>query len=92
MWYERMARYLARLGVKKSAAQTAQEFVHVIGDEQLPDASGAVYRRLRVGSALGIRPTTRSGCRSCMKKWNRQRGNKLHVQSSVAAKMGRVLR
>jgi len=35
MWYERMARYLARRGVKKSAAQTAQEFVRVIEDGQL---------------------------------------------------------
>jgi len=35
MWYERMARYLARRGVKKSSAQTAQEFVRVIEDEKL---------------------------------------------------------
>jgi protein-glutamine gamma-glutamyltransferase len=35
MWYERMARYLARRGVKKTAAQTAQEFVRVIEDKQL---------------------------------------------------------
>jgi hypothetical protein len=35
MWYERMARYLARRGVKKSATQTAQEFVRVIEDEPL---------------------------------------------------------
>jgi hypothetical protein len=35
MWYERMARYLARRGMKKTAAQTAQEFVRVIEDKQL---------------------------------------------------------
>jgi protein-glutamine gamma-glutamyltransferase len=35
MWYERMAKYLASRGVKKSAAQTAQEFVRVIEDERL---------------------------------------------------------
>jgi protein-glutamine gamma-glutamyltransferase len=35
MWYERMARYLARRGVKKTAAQTAQEFVRVIEDKKL---------------------------------------------------------
>jgi hypothetical protein len=35
MWYERMARYLARRGVQKSTAQTAQEFVRVIEDAQL---------------------------------------------------------
>ena len=40
MWYERMARFLARRGVQKSPAQTAQEFVRVIEDERL---------RLRVG-------------------------------------------
>jgi len=35
MWYERMARYLERLGIRKSATQTAQEFVGVIEDERL---------------------------------------------------------
>jgi transglutaminase-like putative cysteine protease len=35
MWYERMARFLARRGMRKSASQTAQEFVRVIPDEQL---------------------------------------------------------
>jgi hypothetical protein len=35
MWYERMARYLARRGVRKSSAQTAQEFVRLIEDERL---------------------------------------------------------
>jgi hypothetical protein len=35
MWYERMARYLARRGVRKSETQTAQEFARVIADERL---------------------------------------------------------
>jgi transglutaminase-like putative cysteine protease len=35
MWYERMARHLARRGVRKSTTQTAQEFVRVIADERL---------------------------------------------------------
>jgi transglutaminase-like putative cysteine protease len=35
MWYDRMARYLARRGVPKSPTQTAQEFVRVIEDERL---------------------------------------------------------
>jgi len=35
MWYERMARFLARRGVKKAMTQTAQEFVRVIEDERL---------------------------------------------------------
>jgi hypothetical protein len=35
MWYERMARYLARRGVKKTTSQTAQEFVRVIEDKRL---------------------------------------------------------
>ncbi len=54
MWYERMARYLARLGVKKSAAQTAQEFVNVIGDEQLRTRVGRftdAYESARFGNS-----------------------------------------
>lgn len=35
MWYERMARSLARRGVRKATTQTAQEFVRVITDERL---------------------------------------------------------
>jgi transglutaminase-like putative cysteine protease len=35
MWYERMARYLARRGMQKPEAQTAREFVGVIEDERL---------------------------------------------------------
>jgi transglutaminase-like putative cysteine protease len=35
MWYERMARHMARRGVQKSMSQTPQEFVRFIEDEQL---------------------------------------------------------
>jgi len=35
MWYQRMARVLARRGVKKSKAQTAQEFARQIEDARL---------------------------------------------------------
>lgn len=35
MWYERMARHMARCGLQKPTSQTAQEFVRVIKDEQL---------------------------------------------------------
>ncbi len=35
MWYERMARYLARRGVKKPTSQTAQEFAGKIENQRL---------------------------------------------------------
>jgi hypothetical protein len=35
MWYERMARFLAGRGVKKSTAQTPREFARVIPEETL---------------------------------------------------------
>ncbi|MGA6981421.1 MAG: DUF3488 and transglutaminase-like domain-containing protein [Candidatus Sulfotelmatobacter sp.] len=35
IWYEKMAGYLSRRGVKKSAAQTPQEFVRIIENETL---------------------------------------------------------
>ena len=35
MWYERMSRYLARRGVRKTTTQTAQEFVRIIEDPRL---------------------------------------------------------
>jgi hypothetical protein len=35
MWYQRMSRSLARRGLRKSTAQTPEEFIRVIGDEQL---------------------------------------------------------
>ena len=54
MWYERMARYLARRGVKKSSAQTAQEFVRVIEDEKLRTRVGRftdAYESARFGNS-----------------------------------------
>jgi hypothetical protein len=54
MWYERMARFLAKRGVNKSAAQTAQEFVHVIGDERLRTRVGRftdAYESARFGNS-----------------------------------------
>jgi protein-glutamine gamma-glutamyltransferase len=52
MWYERMARYLARRGVQKSPSQTAQEFVRVIQDERL---------RMRVGRFTDVYESARFG-------------------------------
>jgi transglutaminase-like putative cysteine protease len=54
MWYERMARYLARRGVRKSATQTAQEFVRVIADERLRARVGRftdAYESARFGNS-----------------------------------------
>ena len=54
MWYERMARYLARRGVRKSATQTAQEFVCVISDERLRAQVGRftdAYESARFGNS-----------------------------------------
>src|ERR1700735_3919672 len=54
MWYERMARFLARRGVKKSTAQTAQEFVRVIEDERLRTKVGQftdAYEAARFGNS-----------------------------------------
>lgn len=73
MWYERMARYLARRGVKKSAAQTAQEFVHVIGDEQL---------RMRVGRFTDAYESARFGNSS----EDAQRLPELYEEVEAAAK------
>ena len=55
MWYERMARYLARRGVRKSATQTAQEFVRVIEDERLRTQRRAIHGRLRIGAVREFR-------------------------------------
>jgi protein-glutamine gamma-glutamyltransferase len=52
MWYERMARYLARRGVRKSTTQTAREFVRVIEDERL---------RMRVGQFTDAYESARFG-------------------------------
>ena len=54
MWYERMARYLARKGVRKSTSQTAQEFVRVIEDERLRTRVGQfteAYESARFGNS-----------------------------------------
>ena len=54
MWYERMARHLARRGVRKSATQTAQEFVRVIADERLRTHVGRftdAYESARFGNS-----------------------------------------
>ncbi len=54
MWYERMARYLARRGVRKSTTQTAQEFVRVIADERLRTQVGRftdAYESARFGNS-----------------------------------------
>jgi transglutaminase-like putative cysteine protease len=54
MWYERMARYLARSGVRKSTAQTPQEFVRVIEDERLRTRVGRftdAYESARFGNS-----------------------------------------
>lgn len=54
IWYERMARVLARRGVRKPKAETPQEFVRKIGDERLraPVARfTAVYESARFGNS-----------------------------------------
>jgi len=54
MWYERMARFLARRGVQKSTTQTAQEFVRVIADARLRTPVGRftdAYESARFGNS-----------------------------------------
>jgi transglutaminase-like putative cysteine protease len=54
MWYERMSRSLARRGMKKTRAQTAQEFVRVIDDERLRTRVGQftdAYESARFGNS-----------------------------------------
>jgi transglutaminase-like putative cysteine protease len=54
MWYQRMARVLARRGVEKPAAQTAQEFLKRIEDTQLREPVArftAVYEAARFGNS-----------------------------------------
>ena len=54
IWYDRMARYLARRGVPKSPTQTAREFVRVIDDEQLRARVGRfteAYESARFGNS-----------------------------------------
>jgi hypothetical protein len=55
MWYQRMARALARCGMKKPAAQTAQEFVQKIEDTRLREPVARftqVYESARFGNSL----------------------------------------
>jgi hypothetical protein len=55
MWYQRMARALARCGMKKPAAQTAQEFVKKIEDTRLREPVARftqVYESARFGNSL----------------------------------------
>jgi len=54
LWYERMARTVARTGVKKSAALTPHEFVHKISDERLRSPVARftdVYELARFGNS-----------------------------------------
>jgi hypothetical protein len=54
MWYERMVRYLARRGVRKSETQTAREFVRVIPDEPMRRRVGHftdAYESARFGNS-----------------------------------------
>jgi protein-glutamine gamma-glutamyltransferase len=54
MWYERMAKFLARRGMQKSTTQTAQEFVRVIEDERLRTRVGRfteAYESARFGNS-----------------------------------------
>ena len=54
MWYQRMARALARRGLQKPAAQTAQEFVKKIEDSRLREPVArftAVYESARFGNS-----------------------------------------
>ena len=54
MWYARMSRVLARQGVKKTPAQTPQEFVQKIEDDRLREPVAhftAVYESARFGNS-----------------------------------------
>jgi transglutaminase-like putative cysteine protease len=54
IWYERMARVLARRGMKRPQAQTAQEFVRRIDDQRLREPVArftAVYESARFGNS-----------------------------------------
>jgi hypothetical protein len=55
MWYQRMARILARRGMAKPAAQTPQEFVKRIEDSRLREPVArftAVYESARFGNSV----------------------------------------
>ncbi|HVI09221.1 MAG TPA: DUF3488 and transglutaminase-like domain-containing protein [Candidatus Binatia bacterium] len=54
LWYEKMARLLARRGMKKSGRQTAQEFLRTIHEETLRSSVGrftAAYEAARFGNS-----------------------------------------
>jgi len=54
MWYERMARVMARRGVRKSENQTAQEFLKRIEDAKLREPAGRfvdAYESARFGNS-----------------------------------------
>ena len=54
LWYQRMARILARRGMKKSKAQTAQEFARNIEDARLRQPVARftdVYESARFGNS-----------------------------------------
>jgi transglutaminase-like putative cysteine protease len=54
LWYEKMARFLARRGVEKSTAQTPKEFVRVIKDVELRSRVGQftdAYESARFGNS-----------------------------------------
>lgn len=54
MWYQRMARVLARRGMQKPKAQTPQEFLHKIEDNRLREPVArftAVYESARFGNS-----------------------------------------
>ena len=54
LWYERMARHLARRGLRKASTQTAQEFTGIIEDERLRlrvEQFTAAYESARFGNS-----------------------------------------
>jgi protein-glutamine gamma-glutamyltransferase len=54
MWYQRMARALARRGIKKFTAQTAKEFIRTIPDKRVQDRVGRftdAYESARFGNS-----------------------------------------
>jgi hypothetical protein len=54
MWYQRMARVLARRGMQKPETQTPQEFVRKIADQRLREPVAqftAVYESARFGNS-----------------------------------------
>ena len=67
MWYHRMARELARRGVKKPVAQTSQEFLKKIEDNRLREPV-ARFTRFTSPLVLEIPPKMHSACPSCTRK------------------------